>query len=108
MPNGQVLIAGGLTDQLTFTSLSSAEIFDPISNGFRATSSMTAPRVFHGAALLSSGKVVVAGGNSGATATAELYDPATGTFTATGNLVGPSGLPAIVLTDGTVLLSVQN
>ena len=108
MPNGQVLLAGGLTDGPTFTSSSSAEVFDPVSNVFRATSSMTAPRVFHDATLLSNGKVLVAGGNPGNQSTAELYDPATGTFAATGNLVGPSGLPAIVLTDGTVLLSVQN
>lgn len=105
MPNGQVLLAGGLTDGPTFTSTSSAEIFDPVSNGFRVTSSMTAPRVLHSAALLPSGKVLVAGGTFDTTATAELYDPATGTFAATGNLVGPSGVPAIVLTDGTVLLS---
>ena len=108
MPNGQVLLAGGLTDGPTFTSSSSAEVFDPVSNGFRATSSMAAPRVFHDAALLPSGKVLVAGGDPGNQSTAELYDPATGTFTATGNLVGPSGLPAIVLSDGTVLLSFQN
>ena len=108
MPNGQVLLAGGLTDGPTFTSSSSAEVFDPVSNGFRATSSMAAPRVFHDAALLPSGKVLVAGGDPGNQSTAELYDPATGTFTATGNLVRPSGLPAIVLSDGTVLLSFQN
>jgi hypothetical protein len=51
---------------------------------------MTAPRDAHTATLLSSGKVLIAGGIDGnnISKTAELYDPATGHFTATGTMAG--------------------
>ena len=56
------------------------------------TGSMTVARQEHTALLLSTGKVLVAGGrsNSGTTglATAELYDRTTGTWAATGSMTG--------------------
>src|SRR5262249_22619807 len=60
---------------------------------FTATGSMTTPRLAPTATLLTSGKVLVAGGvanflypGGGWLASAELYDPSTGTFSATGNM----------------------
>jgi hypothetical protein len=50
---------------------------------FMPTGSMSIARVGHSATLLTTGKVLVAGG---ADATAELYDPASGMFTATGSM----------------------
>src|SRR4051794_36894481 len=60
---------------------------------FSAAGSLTVPRQFHTATLLTNGKVLIAGGFSVAggsfesLATAEIYDPATGRFTATGQMM---------------------
>jgi len=55
------------------------------------TGSLTQPRQYHTATLLTNGQVLVAGGFSfsapvGERASAELYNPATGTWTATGTM----------------------
>jgi len=54
------------------------------------TGSMASARQGHTATLLSTGKVLVAGGTNGSTAlaTAELYDRTTGTWAATGSMTG--------------------
>jgi hypothetical protein len=71
---------------------------------------MTSPRSGQSATLLSNGKVLIAGGNSGTvsmtvSASAELYDPTAGTFAETGSMTVPrSGHAAILLPDGTVLI----
>ncbi len=56
---------------------------------FAATGSMNAPRTEHTATTLSSGKVLLVGGEDTgehAVNTAETYDPASGNFTASGNM----------------------
>jgi len=72
---------------------------------------MSIPRLFHAATLLSNGKVFVVGGfifvgaSPVATASAELYDPSPGTFSTTSSFgTAQSGLAAVVLSDGNVLV----
>lgn len=65
-------------------------VLDPL---WTTTGSMSVARQDHAAIVLSTGKVLVAGGRSTSTgttglATAELYDPATGTWSATGSMTG--------------------
>ncbi len=64
LPNGKVLVAGGLTAP---TTLASAELYDPASGTWTATGSLATARYCHTATLLPNGKVLVAGGigNSG-------------------------------------------
>lgn len=91
LSNGQVLIAGGvLCNQGNCEQLSSAEIFDPSKQRFRATGNMTTARGSHTATLLNDGTVLLAGGFNGngqGLSSAEIYYPANGKFTATGTMV---------------------
>jgi hypothetical protein len=112
LSSGLVLITGGWTNS-NWTPLSSSELFDPNADGgkgaFVAGPAMTTPRDGHGAALLASGKVLIAGGFGTMAAmvtTAELYDPTTATFTKTADLPNNGfGQTRIVrLTDGTALV----
>jgi hypothetical protein len=116
--NGKVLITGGATDA-TEAAAATAELYDPSTDTFTATSGpMTAARVEHTATLLQSGKVLIAGGdviffngiqNTGIMSlnTAETFDPSTGKFTkTTGNMtVGRESHTATLLNSGKVLLA---
>jgi hypothetical protein len=111
LPSGKVLLAGGTGNALGSASiLASAELFDPAGAGtFGPTASMGAQRASLTATLLSSGKVLIAGGGNynGLVGSAELYDPAgAGTFGPTGSLAVPrSEHTATLLTDGRVLIA---
>jgi hypothetical protein len=108
LPGGKALVAGGwnATDKV----LTSAEVYDPVNQGFTATGSMKSAHLWGGWGLtwpVLGGKVLAAGGLDATGALvgeAELYDPAAGTFTATGSLVTPvlSMFP-VVLGDGSAL-----
>ncbi len=76
-------------------------------NTFNLTGSIAAARAQQTASLLSTGRVLIAGGGAPADAArAELYDPKTGTFSATGSLItGRYGATATVLSDGHVLIA---
>lgn len=71
LPSGQVLIAGGEGQS---GKLSSAEIFNPTTETFEATSSTAVARTRAAAASLASGEVLIAGGE-GSAQTAELFSP---------------------------------
>ncbi len=110
--DGTVLIAGGAPDTIK-PALQNAELYDPAADTFSAVAApMRSPRVFHVAALLPDGKVLLAGGSdsgdssAGATDTAEIYDPAAKTFTDTLNTMSAQryAATATVLDDGSVLI----
>jgi hypothetical protein len=109
LPNGKVLIAGGMDSSLNI-SFSSAELYDPVTGTFSPTGSMGTARVFHTATLLSSGKVLIAGGYDYSSDTrfssAEVYDPVTGTFSPTGTMgMARYDHTATLLPSGKVLIA---
>ena len=59
LPNGMVLVAGGVHRWHFFAS---AELYDPASGTWTATGSLNTARYFHTATLLPNGMVLVAGG----------------------------------------------
>ena len=96
LPNGQVLITGGVDGQGQV--LATAELYNPTTRAFTLTSealprtgtAMNEGRSQHAAALLTDGRVLIAGG-SGSKSTsrsAELYDPSRGSF----SCIGGSGM----------------
>jgi hypothetical protein len=109
LPDGRVLIAGGLDNTVTATA--SAEVFDPATNRFSAVGSMATPRNGPGAAPLPDGRVLVAGGQDTSfkqLSSAEIFDPATNSFSSAG--VGAMSderqFPAVApLQDGRILLA---
>ena len=115
LPDGTVLIAGGTNNPSTsgLGQIASAELFDPSSGTFSSVGNMTTPRAFHGAVLLPSGLVLVAGGTApptNAITAAELYDPTSATFSPTTLAIafhigggGSPPAPAILLNNGMVL-----
>jgi len=103
LPNGNVLIAGGMSDTLSKNRkiasalLSSAEIYDTKTDSFKSTGNMITPRLWFSSILLNNGKVLVTGGkgkkNNDILNSAELYDPIGMPLTRL--LVGTEGLEEV-------------
>ena len=108
LPDGRVLIAGGFNAP-SGEPISSAEIYDPETQTFTATGSMTVPRARVWAAPLPDGTVMVGGGatRSGEyVAATEIYDPVTGSFAAGPAMPqGRTGGAATALPNGDVLVA---
>jgi len=108
--DGRVLICGGTATANVGGVLSSAEIYDPTSQRFTPTGSMTIARQGHTITMLGDGRVLIVGGarNVGfrsELASAEIYDSSTNTFNATGSMSVPrEGHTATILRDGRVLI----
>jgi hypothetical protein len=115
LKNGKVLAVGGRVhagpDYFDFKAIAYADLYDPATQKWSASGTMAVSRTDHAAVLLSSGKVLVAGGttvdfNGVTVASAELYDPASGMWTGTGNmLLGRERHTATVLRNGKVLVA---
>ncbi len=115
LPDGDVLIAGGLTGGSS--TVASAELFDPSTKTFTTLTNsggqMTTPRREAVASALPDGDVLIAGGreSSGPFLTsAELFDPSTDTFTALDpshtHMVEPRSMPSAgPLSSGQVLIT---
>jgi hypothetical protein len=112
LSSGEVLVVGGYpsTDH-TAPPLSSAEIYDPATGEWSDTGSLQTARGFHGAALLPSGRVLVAGGCTDGpcatgTATVEIWDPDSGQWGPGDSLPGARvELSATRLPSGRVLVA---
>ncbi len=91
LPNGKVLVAGGLNSAAFGVPTASAELYDPATGAWSLRAAMKHARAHHTATLLPNGLLLVAGGGSGflsaAIAEAELYDPATDRWTAAGTMI---------------------
>jgi N-acetylneuraminic acid mutarotase len=122
LANGMVLVAGaehaddnfGWPEPFARGILASTELYDPRTGRWTATGSMTTARTDQVAALLSNGKVLVAGGfgpltatTHGALASADIYDPSTRKWAATGSLMTAraQGPAVALLGDGQVLVA---
>ena len=77
LPDATVLIAGGGDASPPYYETHSAELYDPVTDNFSRTGSMTENREGHTATLLANGTVLVAGGgiNARGTVGAEIYHP---------------------------------
>src|SRR5262245_34936409 len=121
LPDGKVLIAGGFNyaggfNLSGFNSALGGEVYDPASGTFTATGNMGKVGYEATATLLANGKVLIAGGETGApdlviptredTLSGELYDPFTDRFSPTGNMFSPRyEHKATLLADGAVLVT---
>ena len=109
LADGRVLVVGGTIHspppENLYSSLVSAELYDPSTGVFTPTGGMNTQGAFDlgAATLLADGRVLVTGCtnpcNSGM---AEIYDPGSGAFTATG-MSSTAGWTATLLADGRVL-----
>jgi hypothetical protein len=106
LPDGRVFVFDGYSS----TGYSAqADIYDPATRTFTATTSLPTPRNFAALAMLKSGRVMLAGGvdATGTLGEVLVYDPTSNAFlTATGTLNPPRSLPtATTLNDGRVLIA---
>jgi len=114
LANGSVLVAGGCVSNCLGATTATAEIYNSTNGTWSTTGAMAKARTYFAMVLLSSGKVLVAGGCTklnangcgGVTAGAEIYDPSTGKWTATGSMKAARGnLTATLLPNGRVLVA---
>jgi trimeric autotransporter adhesin len=90
LPSGRVLVMGALESLGggDYRALADAFLYDPTSDAWSAAAPMLGPRYSQTATLLTSGRVLVVGGDDATgffnLPTAELYDPSTNTWTDAG------------------------
>jgi hypothetical protein len=76
LPDGRVLILGGMTDE-DGTATASVEVFDPATVSFNSASPLPRPIANPTAMLLTDGRVLIIGdpGSTGGSPTVDVYDP---------------------------------
>lgn len=113
LADGRVLVVGGRGGGSPFAApVNGAELYDPLSNTWTSTASMSHSREDHAAALLSDGRVLAVSGiivNTGPglpSDSAELFDPVAETWSAVAPMPMPRMLPtASILPSGKVLVA---
>jgi hypothetical protein len=106
LSNGKVLVTGGCLDDLCATNTAVSELYDPTSNTWSTTGSLSTARSFHTAVALKTGKVLAIGGSTatGSTTSCELYDSTKGTWSSAASTTTARYLNAsTLLSDGKVL-----
>ena len=113
--DGKVLAVRGSSEGDLFTTLKSAEVYDPATGRWTATMGLARGSVSHTASLLPDGRVLVAGGYPGGgpspppLAVAEIFDPESATWSRAADLqVRRWGHSAVVMADGRVLIAGGN
>jgi len=105
LPDGRVLIAGGSDDRDWQGKMNSAEIYDPRTQKFSATSPLSESRfkLPEEAVQLASGQLLIAGGSK----KVEIYDPTSGKFLIAAGQMNDARhfMTATKLKDGNVLLA---
>ena len=111
LPDGKVLVVGGMRRAPGTTYLSSVEIYDPSTGIFTYTNSMPQTRGEAIGVTLASGKVLIVGGYSDASGhmkSAILFDPATNTWSSIAsqmNTVHYAGSATVLMNDGRVIIA---
>lgn len=111
LPDGRVLVFGGVFLAAPSAPASAAEIYDPVRNQWQETGSPNIARGAYTMTFLSGGRLLLTGGltnisPAAVVPTAEIFDPATGKWT----LLAPMnearyGHVAVVLNNGFVLVA---
>jgi hypothetical protein len=100
LPDGRVLVAGGVNRPPLEPVVPDVEILDPVSNSVAIVGALDQARRFHAAIALADGTVVIFGGGGGAQGsvdTVELFDPASQTLATLPDFDSPPAASAIVL-----------
>lgn len=105
LEDGRVLVVGGMGQGSgQGVSLTSAEIYNPVTNEWSTAGNTQIARQDHVATLMKDGRVIVVGGVGG-TLQSEIYDPVDGTW-----LLGPMTVEGryrfagVTLADGSILI----
>ena len=106
--DGRVLVVGGCAGDGMPGRTNRTELFNPVTNSWSDAGVLSQSRCGHVAALLTNGRVLVAGGENGEStlSTAAVFDPVTGQWSQTGELnVARSEAVAVQLRDGRVMVT---
>jgi hypothetical protein len=109
LPDGTVLVAGGNTianqNGVVFPVLTSAEIYDPVTDAWTPTGSFTTIQGPFTTTLLPNGTVLAISAGASHPPGAEVFDPATGRWNSIATPTLTAGIWAsVLLNDGTVLV----